>query len=319
MHHHHHHSSGVDLGTENLYFQSNAAQSDYFGELFLQAMRTGELAQAQQLMAGAAQLRLKYGDPAGPEAVPEIVRLGRGQLGPQLILVCPTVMTTGPQVYSRLAEELDAGRRVSALVPPGFHGGQALPATLTVLVRSLADVVQAEVADGEFALAGHSSGGVVAYEVARELEARGLAPRGVVLIDSYSFDGDGGRPEELFRSALNERFVEYLRLTGGGNLSQRITAQVWCLELLRGWRPEGLTAPTLYVRPAQPLVEQEKPEWRGDVLAAMGQVVEAPGDHFTIIEGEHVASTAHIVGDWLREAHAHYSTEGWGGGLRTEE
>uniref|UniRef100_UPI0001D63C0F UDP-N-acetylmuramate:L-alanyl-gamma-D-glutamyl-medo-diaminopimelate ligase n=1 Tax=Haemophilus ducreyi (strain 35000HP / ATCC 700724) TaxID=233412 RepID=UPI0001D63C0F len=24
MHHHHHHSSGVDLGTENLYFQSNA-------------------------------------------------------------------------------------------------------------------------------------------------------------------------------------------------------------------------------------------------------------------------------------------------------
>nr|7S4A_B Chain B, Partner and localizer of BRCA2 [Homo sapiens]7S4A_D Chain D, Partner and localizer of BRCA2 [Homo sapiens] len=23
MHHHHHHSSGVDLGTENLYFQSN--------------------------------------------------------------------------------------------------------------------------------------------------------------------------------------------------------------------------------------------------------------------------------------------------------
>ncbi|MFE5031821.1 type I polyketide synthase [Streptomyces sp. NPDC056683] len=295
------------------------AQPDYFGELFLQAMRTGELAQAQQLMASAAQLRLKYGDPAGPEAVPEIVRLGRGQLGPQLILVCPTVMTTGPQVYSRLAEELDAGRRVSALVPPGFHGGQALPATLTVLVRSLADVVQAEVADGEFALAGHSSGGVVAYEVAKELEARGLAPRGVVLIDSYSFDGDGGRPEELFRSALNERFVEYLRLTGGGNLSQRITAQVWCLELLRGWRPEGLTAPTLYVRPAQPLVEQEKPEWRGDVLAAMGQVVEAPGDHFTIIEGEHVASTAHIVGDWLREAHAHYSTEGWGGGLRTEE
>ncbi|MFJ9713697.1 SDR family NAD(P)-dependent oxidoreductase, partial [Streptomyces sp. NPDC101234] len=294
-------------------------QPDYFGELFLQAMRTGEPAQAQQLMAGAAQLRLKYGDPAGPDTVPEIVRLGRGQLGPRLILLCPTVMTTGPQVYSRLAAELDAGRRVSALVPPGFHGGQALPATLAVLVRSLADVVQAEVADGEFALAGHSSGGVVAYEVAKELEARGLAPCGVVLIDSYSFDGDGGRPEELFRSALNERFVEYLRLTGGGNLSQRITAQVWCLELLRGWRPEGLTAPTLYVRPAQPLVEQEKPEWRGDVLAAMSQVVEAPGDHFTIIEGEHVASTAHIVGDWLREAHAHYSTEGWGGGLRTEE
>nr|6ECV_A Chain A, StiD protein [Stigmatella aurantiaca]6ECV_B Chain B, StiD protein [Stigmatella aurantiaca] len=28
MHHHHHHSSGVDLGTENLYFQSNASAVD---------------------------------------------------------------------------------------------------------------------------------------------------------------------------------------------------------------------------------------------------------------------------------------------------
>nr|4DXE_G Chain G, Acyl carrier protein [Staphylococcus aureus subsp. aureus COL]4DXE_H Chain H, Acyl carrier protein [Staphylococcus aureus subsp. aureus COL]4DXE_I Chain I, Acyl carrier protein [Staphylococcus aureus subsp. aureus COL]4DXE_J Chain J, Acyl carrier protein [Staphylococcus aureus subsp. aureus COL]4DXE_K Chain K, Acyl carrier protein [Staphylococcus aureus subsp. aureus COL]4DXE_L Chain L, Acyl carrier protein [Staphylococcus aureus subsp. aureus COL] len=27
MHHHHHHSSGVDLGTENLYFQSNAMEN----------------------------------------------------------------------------------------------------------------------------------------------------------------------------------------------------------------------------------------------------------------------------------------------------
>nr|6UUT_A Chain A, 3-ketoacyl-ACP reductase [Acinetobacter baumannii]6UUT_B Chain B, 3-ketoacyl-ACP reductase [Acinetobacter baumannii]6UUV_A Chain A, 3-ketoacyl-ACP reductase [Acinetobacter baumannii]6UUV_B Chain B, 3-ketoacyl-ACP reductase [Acinetobacter baumannii] len=29
MHHHHHHSSGVDLGTENLYFQSNAMTDQY--------------------------------------------------------------------------------------------------------------------------------------------------------------------------------------------------------------------------------------------------------------------------------------------------
>nr|5KP6_B Chain B, CurB [Lyngbya majuscula]5KP8_B Chain B, CurB [Lyngbya majuscula] len=28
MHHHHHHSSGVDLGTENLYFQSNAMSKE---------------------------------------------------------------------------------------------------------------------------------------------------------------------------------------------------------------------------------------------------------------------------------------------------
>ncbi|WP_305783694.1 type I polyketide synthase [Symbioplanes lichenis] len=293
------------------------APPDFFGELYLQAMRSGELGSAQQLMAGGARLRPKFHDSAGSEAA--LVELSPGQGGPHLILVCPTVMTTGPQVYTRLAEHLGAGRRVSALVPPGFHAGEALPATLDTLVRSLADAVEAGAGDGDLALVGHSSGGVVAYEVAKELQARGRAPRGVVLIDSYSFDGDGGGPEELFRSALNERFVDYLRLMGGGNLSERITAQVWCLELLRGWRPAGLTTPTLYVRPAQPLVTDERPEWRAGVLAAMGQVVEAPGDHFTIIEGEHVATTARIVGDWLLEAPAHYSTEGWGGALRAEE
>uniref|UniRef100_UPI0005CDCEE0 Mycinamicin III 3''-O-methyltransferase n=1 Tax=Micromonospora griseorubida TaxID=28040 RepID=UPI0005CDCEE0 len=38
MHHHHHHSSGVDLGTENLYFQSNASPSTGV-ELYLDLLK----------------------------------------------------------------------------------------------------------------------------------------------------------------------------------------------------------------------------------------------------------------------------------------
>ncbi|WP_269859409.1 alpha/beta fold hydrolase, partial [Streptomyces sp. RPT161] len=278
----------------------STSHHDLFGELYLRAMENGQLAHAQELMLSGAQLRAKFHDPAELDAAPSVVRIGSAQQGPHMICVCPTVMTTGPQVYTRFAEQFTDGWTVSALVPPGFDGGEALPATREALVRSLADSVEDYVGDSELSLVGHSSGGVVAYELAKELQGRGLDPTAVVLIDSYSFDGDGGRPEEMFRNALNARMIEYLRWASGDKLSERITAQVWSLELLRGWRPEGLSAPTLYVRPIQPLVEEEKPEWRGDVISMMTSVADVPGDHFTILEGEHVGSTARVVDHWLR-------------------
>jgi thioesterase domain-containing protein len=277
-----------------------AAPRDLFGELYLRAMENGQLALAQSMMLNGAELRPKFRDSAELAAKPPLVRMSSGQQGPHLICVCPTVMTTGPQVYTRFAAQFADGQTVSALVPPGFDAGDALPATRDALVRSLADSVEDHVGDEEFWFVGHSSGGVVAYEVAKELQARGRAANAVVMIDSYSFDGDGDRPEAMFREALNDRMIEYLRLAGREKLSERITAQVWSLELLRGWRPEGLSAPSLYVRPIQPLVTHEKPEWRRDVLSAMTSVADVAGDHFTILEAEHVVGTAQAIDEWLK-------------------
>uniref|UniRef100_UPI0002782C51 Probable transcriptional regulator n=1 Tax=Vibrio vulnificus (strain CMCP6) TaxID=216895 RepID=UPI0002782C51 len=54
MHHHHHHSSGVDLGTENLYFQSNAmkhvtaaALAEEIGDRLKQARLNRDLTQSE--------------------------------------------------------------------------------------------------------------------------------------------------------------------------------------------------------------------------------------------------------------------------------
>jgi pimaricinolide synthase PimS1 len=248
-------------------------------------------------------LRQKFHDPAQLKAKPHIARISSRRDGSHMICVCPTVMSTGPQVYMRFAAELaDCGIGVSALVPPGFDFDEALPATRAALVRSLADSVEDYVGDSEFSLAGYSSGGVVAYELAKELQARGMAPIAAVLLDTYSlnFNDDRGQFDgQKLQDELNARLVEYVRSSGLGMLSERITAQIWTFGLLRDWRPEGLSVPSLYVRSAQPLAGEGN-ELRDEVISMMTSVVAVPGDHFNILEPEHVGLTARVVNDWLR-------------------
>ncbi|MBZ6232803.1 SDR family NAD(P)-dependent oxidoreductase, partial [Streptomyces olivaceus] len=286
-----------------------AEHRDLFGELYLRSIEDGRPQLGEELMIKAARLRAKFDDAAGVEAEPAVVRFSPAGEGPHLICVCPAIMTTGPQVYLRLAAELTGrGHQVSALVPPGFAAGELLPATRAALVTSLADTVQKfaeETADTGFSLAGHSSGGVVAYELARELHTRGLAPAGLVLLDTYTLNEKGARgvfDDGPLQHALTTRLVEYMRRMDFDTLSERITAQLWNLDLLRGWRPDGIPVPSLYIRSTQALVHGQEDEWRDEVAAAADLVVEVPGDHFTMLEAEQVARTAEAVGQWLGNA-----------------
>ncbi|MFF9908802.1 KR domain-containing protein [Streptomyces olivaceus] len=205
-----------------------AEHRDLFGELYLRSIEDGRPQLGEELMIKAARLRAKFDDAAGVEAEPAVVRISPAGEGPHLICVCPAIMTTGPQVYLRLAAELTGrGHQVSALVPPGFAAGELLPATRAALVTSMADTVQKfaeETVGTGFSLAGHSSGGVVAYELARELHTRGLAPAGLVLLDTYTLNQKGARgvfDDGPLQHALTTRLVEYMRRMDFDTLSER--------------------------------------------------------------------------------------------------
>nr|2OKQ_A Chain A, Hypothetical protein ybaA [Shigella flexneri]2OKQ_B Chain B, Hypothetical protein ybaA [Shigella flexneri] len=58
MHHHHHHSSGVDLGTENLYFQSNAMK---YVDGFVVAVPADKKDAYREMAAKAAPLFKEFG------------------------------------------------------------------------------------------------------------------------------------------------------------------------------------------------------------------------------------------------------------------
>ncbi|MFD0661111.1 thioesterase domain-containing protein [Thermocatellispora tengchongensis] len=179
--------------------------------------------------------------------------------------------------------------------PHRVRRGGALPAGREVLC----DLLAAEVADRAgaepYVLLGVSSGGILADEVARRLAATGRPPRALVLVDTYYLDGAaaGELRGDLWRALYaREQVVDGLDWV-------RLSAFAWMERLLAGWRPAAAAVPTLLVRPADRIGGgDENAEWRTSVAHAH-ETLDAPGDHFTMVE-EHLDATVAAIRQWLR-------------------
>jgi thioesterase domain-containing protein/acyl carrier protein len=274
------------------------AVEDKMGALYLQAVAEQRVDVAHEFALSGAVLRPKFETEAELAASIPVLRLSAGEGGPHLICVCPPVPLplTAPDVYLRFAGEFTGTRRVSMVMAPGFAVGENLPATGEVLVAALATAVAAHVSGEDFALAGASSGGVLAYDVAKELERRGTPPTGVALLDSYRMD------DPVIKNWENELAGRsFLGLEGGGLRFEEITACAWiCSRLFKDWEPGGLSAPVLLVRATEPIVPGTPGDWQTG-LRSMTAVVDVPGDHFSMLEGGFVAHTASVVHEWLGE------------------
>ncbi|MET7572871.1 type I polyketide synthase [Streptomyces sp. NPDC005492] len=284
-----------------------SAPRDPMQDLYLGALESGRADLGDAFALSAARLRPRYGDAerAGRRPVP--VRLSAGDSGPHLVCVCPPLALNGPQTYNRFAAELAADWKVSALVAPGFVADTPLPESGEVLIATLADAVQEYVGDGPFALAGLSSGGVLAHEIARELQRRGHDPLAVVLLDSYPMNSPVLKrwKNEMARVGLERARALDRRQADEGFRLEEITASAWiCGELLLDWEARGLTVPSCLVRASEPVVAEDGngTGWQTPVMAS--QVIDVPGDHFSIMDRQFATSTAAAVRDWLAEVTA---------------
>ncbi|WEV28938.1 alpha/beta fold hydrolase [Streptomyces sp. 71268] len=213
--------------------------------------------------------------------MPEPVVLAADTPGPHLVCLPSVLAASGPHQFARFAAALRADCRVSALPLPGFRPGEPLPASLDALLDALAGAVRSAVGDEPFAMAGYSSGGLLAHAVAERVGARA-----VVLLDS--------RPLDAYRAADSERLLAGLATRADYLDDTRLTAMGGYLRLLAGASLRPHSRPTLLVtaaeREAEPLAPWPLPHTE----------VSAPGDHFTLIE-EHAETTAKAVGAWLGE------------------
>lgn len=268
--------------------------SDAVAELYRDAVTAGRERDGRDLLLGVARLRPTFGPGADPDAVPKPVVLADGAAGPQIVAVAPMVPLTGNHVYAGFAGSFPGDRRISALTPPGFTGDEHLPATADALVALEADVVRRHVAGASFVLAGVSSGGVLAYEVARHLARHGTPPEAVVLIDTYAMTD----PRlELLAEPLGRAMYERAGVLTPVD-RHRLSAFAWLCDLFAGWTPEPVVFPVLLVRAGRPLSpDHEGLDWRTS-LATATDTVEATGDHFTMMEGD-LEATAHLIDEWL--------------------
>ncbi|WP_367129064.1 beta-ketoacyl synthase N-terminal-like domain-containing protein [Saccharothrix sp. HUAS TT1] len=267
--------------------------ADLITDLFARAAAEGRVAEFADLMGVAASFRETFSAPS-PADRPEVVTLTRGAESPRLVCFPTVLATAGAHQYARFAAPFAGVREVAAVLPPGYTGGQRLPASLAALVDACAEAVRAHVGDEPFALVGYSSGAPLAAAVAERLEADGLASTGLVLIDAYDV---GGGPLTEVAPALLGGMAERM-----GGLAPadpvRLTAMGGYLRLLDGWRPRGLRAPVALLRAGEPPAGWSGTgDWRAH-WSLPHEALDVPGDHFSVIE-EHAATAAKAAAEWL--------------------
>ncbi|MCR6490825.1 type I polyketide synthase [Amycolatopsis sp. OK19-0408] len=255
-----------------------AEPAGVFGPMLASA--AGRFGEFVELLARAARFRPAFGPGERPDGV-DVVRLAKGTAESELICVPSVLAMSGPQEYARFAASLRDLRSTSVLTLPGYHPGEPLPESLPALIDALAEVLSRHVS-GPFALAAHSSGGPVAHELARR-----LAPRGLVLLDTYL------QGAEVLSDVQDELTGE---MAGASVGDARLTAMGGYLDLFDGWTPSALTTPTLLVRAGTPLPSwANRPNWQATWDAP---TVDTPGDHFSMMQ-DHAPTTATKVHTWL--------------------
>ncbi|MGI5341817.1 type I polyketide synthase [Streptomyces sp. CA-181903] len=286
--------------------------------LFRAAVREGKMAAGTALLNAAADLRPSFRTAAEARGVREPVTLARGSRGPALICFPSPMALAGPQQYARLAAHFRGVRDVHVVTSPGFAAGEPLPASVDAAVDHFAHSVRELAGDEPFVLVGYSSGGQFAHATAGRLEAEGMRPAAVVLLDTYlptgeeandaggSGDGGNGDGDALWARMLDgmlEREDAFGTFT-----ADRLSAMGRYSLFITRCAPGPMTAPVLFVRPTEPFPGQAEAgsgeaDWRSSWPAAH-TLREVPGNHFTLLEGAS-QTTAEAVEAWVAALDEH--------------
>jgi acyl transferase domain-containing protein len=271
-------------------------QTETLTALLEHAHESGAAIELIALLRSLSRFQPSFGTYQERNDRPSATLVVSGAAAPALICVPSFVVGSGPHQFMRFAAALRGRLRVYGAWLPGFREADRLPASLDIALEALATAIQSAAGDGPFAVVGYSSGGVLAHAVTERLEARGVAPSGVILLDTYAANRD-----ELGQvlAGVVGRLVE--RNHADHTITDRqLLAMGAYLRLLEDWVPATLTAPSIVLRAREPLHAAGRAghlaSWQAD------RVIEVEGDHFSMME-ENAETTAQTVRGWLREVH----------------
>ncbi|WAM30343.1 thioesterase domain-containing protein [Myxococcus sp. NMCA1] len=157
------------------------------------------LFQAGTLAELASRLR------QAPGHVSPLVPIQSG--GSQRPVFCVHPVSGNVLPYLELARRLGPDQPFYAFQAPGLEGERAPLGTVEAMAATYVEAMRGVQASGPYRLAGWSLGGVVAFEMARQLEQQGEQVEQLTLIDAYAFDQ---RPvEPVGAEWIAARFVEF--------------------------------------------------------------------------------------------------------------
>jgi thioesterase domain-containing protein/NAD(P)-dependent dehydrogenase (short-subunit alcohol dehydrogenase family) len=266
--------------------------------LYRKVCAAGKFADATAMLVAASWTLPTFDGPGSSRHALPAARLSSGAGGP-VVLCFPSFAPSGGE-YARFSACLQDDLDIYLIRHPGFAAGQAVPDTRQTLVAMHAHAALQLAGDRPVILLGRSIGGSVAHAVASQLRDRGSAPSGVVLIDTYHVDQ--GNALEDWLHALPARNAVLAEESGApaGEEDAALAAMGAYTRIFGGWEPEPTDVPTLLVRALQPvpyILDGLDQGWQAS-WPVPHQVVDVPGDHFTILH-EHAATTAAAVRAWI--------------------
>nr|WP_232327805.1 type I polyketide synthase [Kibdelosporangium sp. MJ126-NF4]CEL13384.1 Malonyl CoA-acyl carrier protein transacylase [Kibdelosporangium sp. MJ126-NF4]CTQ99073.1 Malonyl CoA-acyl carrier protein transacylase (EC 2.3.1.39) [Kibdelosporangium sp. MJ126-NF4] len=265
-----------------------------FNAMFKHAIEQNKANEFMAFLNHASYFRPQFSDPAELTAAPAPTWISRAGNADVLVCIPGFIGATGAQQFARFVAPFH-DHEVSVLQHPGFAEGELLPEDVGALIRLHAQTVLEHYRDRRFTLVGLSSGGLVAQALAGYLEKLGVAPAGVVLLDTFG-PHMGYLTRDLVPEFVSRLYDIHLDMGYAAN-DDWLTAMGRYVAF--PWRTHKLATPLLFARATEPLIEWNREyDWRTTWRGAQS-VVDVPGDHFSMMV-EHAETTAAAVGEWLR-------------------
>jgi thioesterase domain-containing protein len=241
----------------------------------------------------------------------------------------------GALTLRHFTDAVEPGRPLIALLPERVERRFDRMTSVEVLASGLVAALREIQAHGPYHLAGHSFGGLLAYEVAAQLAAAGdevgflalLDVRTPALTDRHlrqhmSLGGRLRRQRQRGLAGATVKTVEVLRRETGRLLGRLGTIPLapmgtyqfdreGAIHLTRRYRPAGHAIPMTIFTTEAAEIDCADP-WLGWRQVHRGPVQRrrAPGDHLTMLQQPSVALVASELGKILSSAaHLHASTE----------
>jgi len=272
------------------------AGSETLSAIFREAVNSGPMKKAFDLLAAVANVRPSFSSLADLGQAPAPVKLVDGPGRPRLIFVSTPMATGGPYQLARLANHFRDIRTVMALPLSGFTTGESLPTTAEAAIEALAGSALLAAEGEPFVLVGYSAGGLLARVTTRYLEDHcGVSPAGLVMLDSYRADSDQAELDRGLVLAMLEKEAAF-----GGFDVARLSTMGRYVELVPDLVPGTVETKVLFIQCTESFSPEDTPEggsWQAQPFeGAVVQTVAA--NHFTMLD-EKAELTVGAIEGWL--------------------
>ncbi|MEU0934082.1 acyltransferase domain-containing protein [Embleya sp. NPDC005971] len=268
---------------------------------YVQLCAAGKYLTAAEVIMASAGLRASFPEAERDRHVKPVLRFASGDAGPAIVCFPSLSAISGPHEYARFGQVFQGERDVFVIQTPGFGADESLPDHADALLRMHVESVRAAVGDRPYIVVGRSMGGCIAHEVTRRLEAEGVPPIALGLIDTFPIDTALVPGMDWWLPAMIEgllgRVAQYDMTLDDTNLSTMGLYQ----RLFADWKPQPIATPTLVAQAQTPVAGTViDPEGRWDWRAYWPlphDLIGVTGDHFTVLE-DHADLTAATIVDW---------------------